>query len=670
MNTQCQKVEPLRTMPNCTQSSRCSAIKKYLLEFGPLAWVIFALWMKLIYFSLSMREVWWAEQQSIGVWVRLYPEIFSGTLASLLLLFGLIPLLQRIWSVVLVLIINLCLTLLIVSDLVHLDYYGDVFSVSRFAQIQQVPWVIYSIIELLQPIHAIFFIDIIISAVIFCFYLHLFKMPRAINRKKLMLLSFGLILFGFLLSIPTLQRINQDPTGIFAYTNVQREVATVTGLLPYHFIDLISHLGPDDNKISEAKVKQIRDFLNSKKKQQGANSNLFGIAKNKNVILISAESLQTFPIGLEIDGQAITPRLSQFAKESLFFVNYFDQTYLGTTADGAFITLQSLHPLPVGVVASDFPTNHYYGLPEILTKHGYKTLSAIAAPPEFWNMNLIFPQLGFQQSYYEDYYEPGEYINSWLNDKEFFTQTVPILESQQEPFMAFLLSSSNHHPFDLSEKYRALNFGKFEGSLFGKYLHTVHYFDQAFGEFIDELEKTGMLENSVIVLYGDHEGVGGPDELAEFQDLSKWSKIQDLLNSKRVPLIIRLPNRESAGIKKVVGGHLDVTPTILSLLGVSEDDMVVLGRDLTTEENDMVVFRDGSFINGAYYLINHFGAISKSICYEIESGQRVDCNPLDGQRRKALEQLEVSDLIIRGNLIPLVQANEDELRPPLGSDFM
>jgi hypothetical protein len=124
MNTQCHKVKPLRAIPNCTQSSRCFAIKNYVLEFGPLAWVIFALWMKLIYFSLSMREVWWAEQQSIGVWVRLYPEIFSGTLASLLLLFGLIPLLQRIWRVVLAFIINVCLTLLIVSDLVHLDYYG------------------------------------------------------------------------------------------------------------------------------------------------------------------------------------------------------------------------------------------------------------------------------------------------------------------------------------------------------------------------------------------------------------------------------------------------------------------------------------------------------------------------------------------------------------------
>jgi phosphoglycerol transferase MdoB-like AlkP superfamily enzyme len=57
-------------------------------------------------------------------------------------------------------------------------------------------------------------------------------------------------------------------------------------------------------------------------------SALSGVACGRNVIVMSAESLQAFPIGLELMGQAVTPNLSAFARESLHFVNIYDQTHL------------------------------------------------------------------------------------------------------------------------------------------------------------------------------------------------------------------------------------------------------------------------------------------------------------------------------------------------------
>src|SRR5262249_3642415 len=162
-----------------------------------------------------------------------------------------------------------------------------------------------------------------------------------------------------------------------------------------------------------------------------------------------------------------------------------DQTYLGTTADGEFTSFQSLHPLPVGVVASQFPTNNYNGLPALLTKHGYMTLSAVAEPGTVWNMRQMHSRLGFQRSHFEENYKVHERIGEWLADGEFFRQTVSILERQPEPFMAYLLSSSNHHPWELAPKYQRLNLGDFKKTLLGNYLNSVHYFDEAFGEFID-----------------------------------------------------------------------------------------------------------------------------------------------------------------------------------------
>jgi hypothetical protein len=74
-------------------------------------------------------------------------------------------------------------------------------------------------------------------------------------------------------------------------------------------------------------------------------------------------------------------------------------------------------------------------------------------------------------------------------------------------------------------------------------------------------------------------------------------------------------------------------------------------------EDSVVVFRDGSFVDGKHLLVNRFGPLSNAGCYEGPTGLRVDCGPLQEQRRRALEELEVSDIIIRGNLIPWLIGN-------------
>ena len=136
---------------------------------------------------------------------------------------------------------------------------------------------------------------------------------------------------------------------------------------------------------------------------------------------------------------------------------------------------------------------------------------------------------------------------------------------------------------------------------------------------------------------------------------SKLSQFDSFQLRKRVPLLIRLPERLAAGIRTVRGGHLDIAPTILSLLGIIAEDIVMFGKDLTQRTDSFVVFRDGSFVDGKHLFPNGFGTISASRCYEVASGKLLDFGPLEGKRRDALEQLEISDLIIRGNLIPFLR---------------
>ena len=121
-----------------------------------------------------------------------------------------------------------------------------------------------------------------------------------------------------------------------------------------------------------------------------------------------------------------------------------------------------------------------------------------------------------------------------------------------------------------------------EGTSVGKYLQSVHYFDESFGKFIEGLRKTGLLDKSVVVIYGDHQGwLADAPELASLLGFRQKSKYDYWKVRKKLPLFIRLPGAKHAGVETVTGGHLDISPTILSLLGLSTDTFAVMGTDLT-----------------------------------------------------------------------------------------
>ena len=285
------------------------------------------------------------------------------------------------------------------------------------------------------------------------------------------------------------------------------------------------------------------------------------------------------------------------------------------------------------------------------------TVSACAAQADFWNMRAMHAGLGFQRSFFEDRYQMTELIGPWLADHEFFAQTTSLLKAQPAPFMAFLLTASNHHPYRLPPEHRELALGDLEGTLLGDYLQSVRYFDRAFGAFVDRLRAAGLLDTSVVVLYGDHHGfLGDPPELGRLLGIAARDEYRTLQVRKKVPMMVRLPHGEKAGVRTVAGGHLDIAPTLLSLLGIRHESGLMLGRDLTQGQGALVVFRDGSFTDGTTWYVHRVG-LADGTCYAVKTGRRVDCAGVAEQRREARARLEVSDLVVRGDLVPSLLAS-------------
>jgi len=647
---------------NSVETVETGSFRRQLVEFGPLVWVLVSLWLKLGYFSLSLRAseslrgTNLTPEESIWRWFHTHPDIFSATPASLLLLLALAPLAPRVWRFCLLLALNLVLTTVILADLAHMRFYEAPISVLEVSRIFMLPTVAASIYNLLRPTDALLYLDVILGILAAPFYLRASRRFPRTGRKVMWPLSVRMLLAGLLLAIPSVWIASQDRNGVFAYKNLQRDVCAVIGLFPFHISEILLHLGTHKPSIEKPEGQRVLHFYENRDQTKEAPSNFFGVARGRNLIVLSAESLEAFPIGLEIHGQPITPRLNSFAKECLYFSNYYHQAYIGRTSDAEFEIMQSLHNLPNGPVSTERPRSHFHALPAILSAHGYTTLSATGESGIVWNMNLVHPAYGFQQSYFDNSYQMVERIGLGLSDEEFFAQTLPILKAQTNPFMAFLLSSSSHHPFKVPEKYHVLKLGELEGTTLGDYLHSIHYFDQAFGDFIDQLRETGLLDKAVLAVYGDHNAfLGNTSDIAHLLSFPEQSEYRQWQLAKKVPLFIRLPYGEGAGVKTNTGCHLDVAPTLLSLLGIPDEHDVMLGNDLTRGRNSLVVFRDGSFADGTHYFINHFGPASSSNCYETATGKPFDCRLLEGERREAINQLEISDTIIYGDLIPALR---------------
>jgi lipoteichoic acid synthase len=633
------------------------SVHRWLLEVGPLTAVVALLWIKLVYFSALLLGERWPDAVHVLGAIRAHPHVLGATLATLLLLVALLPLVPRVWRFFILLALDCVLTSVALTDLHHVRFYADVVS---FADVIMAPIlvdVLPRVVEALPPVYAAYYLDVLAGLLLLPWYVRASRCTPRLDRRSLARVSVGMLGAGLVLAFPTARLAWQGGRELFGYSSPRIETASAIGILPYHLGDLATRLVGTRLHIGAPERQRVRRFLDELTGKREV-SPLFGRAHGRNVIVVNAESLQAFPIGLTIEGQPVTPRLSAFARESLHFVNFYDQTHLGTTSDAEFAAMQSLHPLATSVLSSYFSGNQYRGLPRVLAEHGYTTLSACAAPDDFWNMNAMHPRLGFQRSFFEGSYRMGEHIGPWLADHEFFAQTVPILKAQRTPFMAFLLTASNHHPYRLPAQHRRLSLGAREGSLLGDYLQSVHYFDRAFGDFLDQLRQARLLETSVIVVYGDHHGfLGDRAELPHLLGLSEADDFLILQVRKRVPLLIRLPHGEGASIRHASGGHLDIAPTVLALAGIRDQGSVMLGRDLTEERAALVVFRDGSFTNGTHWYARRVGSPTTGVCYEVGTGRAMDCSVLQAQRREAWDRLEVSDLIVRGDLIETLTVN-------------
>lgn len=546
--------------------------------------------------------------------------------------------------------LNFILTVIMFGDVLYYRYFNDFLSVKLMNQASYAGSVTDIIFSITRFTDFILFIDLIAY----------FFVSKRLDRLQLFKSK-----LAFAITIIVLPTVLISVSFASVYTGIKKYE-----FFNYHVYDIISYDVENSSFTSEDEAMLVEKLIEKNHSLEEEMRSYFGIAKDKNLIVLQIESLQTAVINQFYHGQEITPNLNKLiGNDSIYFSNYYQQLGKGNTSDAEFVSLNSLYPITTGNTYNVYERNDFYGLPWIMREHGYSATSYHGYVASFWNRENIYPKIGFEDSYFEENYEMGEKIVFGLADHEFFEQTVPYMAEKEGKSFHFLVTLSSHKPYGLPEEQKKIVLEEADDNFFGHYIQSINYLDYSIGVFIDELKEQGLYEDSVIVMYGDHFGIGMEDELAKERMeafIGTEYTHEEMFN---IPLWIHMPNSGLSETVTTTGGQIDLLPTILNIMGI-ENNYLTFGQDLLNTTDGFVAsqtfMNKGSFIdNEKVFVISREGKFEESYAYDRDTHEPIDIELCREGYERAIREIDLSKKVTETNSTVEVVLNFMEWDPSI-----
>lgn len=455
---------------------------------------------------------------------------------------------------------------------------------------------------------------------------------NVINFKRSLLVTFSLFVIILLTCTSNdIYRFTHDWNKSYVVRNF--------GIYSYQVNDIFTvmkkFICPNCGK-DEAQV-IVDEYFRNKGTEENEYTNIF---KDKNILFIHAESVQQMFLNSEINNQVITPNLNKLASEGLYFSNYYSQESVGTSSDTEFTITNSILPVGTGTVFINYDYNNYQSMIKSFEEIGYYTFSMHGNICEYWNRNQMYQAIGYDRFYCYNDYDLTDQIGIGLSDKSFFSQSADIISdihNNHDKFYGTLIMLTNHTPFYNDGKVE-FDVGNMEGTKIGNYLKLLHYADEAIGEFITKLDDLGVLEDTVIVIYGDHDAKFTIKQYEEY--LGKDIDFYEYEQLTKVPLIIWTKDKQVQGeITKIMGAY-DVMPTLANMFDFEYE--YALGHDIFSIDENIVVFPNGNWVTDKVYYNNQLSD------YKVYN--EVSEEYLKENEEKAKKVVEISNYLIRYNL--------------------
>lgn len=547
-------------------------------------------------------------------------------------------------------VIHELLALIILADLMYYKYFEAFPSFHEVSMLPEAFAAKESVKELFKPVYLLLFAD---APLIWAVRLKLGEKLTQLHCKIKYPALIALVLA--FITVFDCAAMTQDSFG--AYNN--------SGLLHFHSKQVGEILRQGEDPMIEVEEEDTMYMKKLEKvvKKYKSTPKYFGIAKDRNVIVVQVEALQQFVIGMNYGGQEVTPNINKLLKkDTIYYDNYHQNTGKGNTSDAEFVSLNSLYPTITEPSYSKYANTKLYGLPKILKDLGYSTGAYHGYKAEFWRRNEIYPLAGFDHFESLETLKQDEIIGWGISDKSFFKQVTADFTKSQQPFFGFLITLTSHHPFKLPSQYNTLKLKQeHKNHIIGNYLQSVRYADAAIGVFIEELKKEGLYDNCIIAIYGDHQAITAADEENKKLMSELLGYEYDVEEMTNVPLIIHIPNSNIAKTNSIVSGQLDLMPTMLNLLGIDKGNIRFYGQDINNAEKGLAsaqyMVPKGTFMDDEkVYLAARNGVFEHGKAWDRKTKKPIDLNLCrEGYDRvikamKECEYLLTKDILFEDNI--------------------
>lgn len=337
-------------------------------------------------------------------------------------------------------------------------------------------------------------------------------------------------------------------------------IFSVFGCIWYDITDAAEPITPE-------KQVEIERWLASQPKHQPADS---VTEKRSNLLIVFAESLESWVLEKKVDGKEITPCLNRLLKEksTLYAPNVLTQVKGGRSIDAQLMICSGLLPLMSGTYSSLYYDNTFYSLQKAMRglKHSRSYLLTIDKVST-WNQGAVARSFGTDTiiSYHDFKMTEAFGTHKRIGDASFFQQCREKIERGEvwkpgeSVYMQFV-TYSGHAPFKLPDHLRTITFPASIPEKAADYMTTAHYTDKAIGDFVAYLKTLPQYKETIVVIVGDHEG------LASYrQELVGNPACRGLVSDKQLTPFIVLNSPVGMRYDKFMG-QIDIYPTLLNLM--------------------------------------------------------------------------------------------------------
>lgn len=571
----------------------------------------------------------------------------------------------------------------------YYTFYTSFASVSMLSLTQYIGEVGDAVVENVLQIKDLVYI---FPLIFFIYYHHrlvkkdkykIYVKETRIKKFKNTIITGAVILLLFVLSLSSLE------ISRFVKQWNREYIVMRFGIYLYQGNDIVASIGPQISAMfgyDDAK-KEFNEYYEGRSDEQDYTNEYTNVLEGRNVIVIHAESLQGIAINRTFNGEEVTPNLNRLINEGMYFNNFYSQVSVGTSSDTELTYNTSLMPTQNGTAFVSYFDRTYISTPSLMKEKGYYTFSMHANNADFWNRRAMHDSLGYDKFYSKETYEVNDedVIGLGLSDKSFFAQSVEKLKKiseEHDKYYGYIITLTNHTPFSDTDKYgefsvtmkttitnedgttEEIEAPYLEGTKLGNYFKSVHYADEALGEFFNQMEEAGLLENTVVIIFGDHDARlprsefnlmynydPATDDIKDEEDPTYIDYDSfDYELDRKVPLIIWTKDGAVKGEVNYTMGMYDVMPTIGNMLGFY--NKYALGHDIfQTKDDNIVVFPNGNWVTNLMYYNSQKGE------YKLLKDEIIDENYISENNQYAEMLLDVSNKAI---VFDLFNPNSEE----------